>query len=570
VESKAGVRMISSRQVLIALAAATIAMLAAGTASAQDQQAIVEKLVQMNKKALDDYDTLDWDAAKKTLLDALMTGKKAGLDNHPVMARTYVHLGAVYIGLKNRDKAIQSFARALEIDPAIQLSKGIATSEVNAAFNEAKRNGGGSAGGGGDSTASPAKRRRGPAMEGDEPPPARRSAPAASQDDDGREPDLPVRIQALDCPSPDEAILEKAVTLRCALAPSLSQVAKVVLNYREPGGEEYVEVVMTKSPKGWYQGKVPKKAVTGKSLSFFYAGQNAAGKTVVENGSKDSPNIMLLMEEESYREYMAKKKKGGGGATGEDIENPLEEQEGPYKSKLKLGTVDKAREGLDVRFGKRKWWFGLGAGSGFGYAKGNGLEAVNMSPDQDFHNLASVFVAGGAWAGLGHLVPEVGLSLSPNLAIAIQGRIQYIPQPAEFARYSAKGAYAVMAKFIAYTKQARIRFFGAALAGGGDGFRFVVYPVQDMPPPGKENLLNFKDTIRGGPGVGGLGAGVYYEAGKNVSIVLEADGLAGFPIFSFVADVNLSMQFNFYGGGGGDGKIDPNSSAGRKLGEDTE
>ena len=45
------------------------------------------------------------------------------------MARTYVHLGAVYItGFKNRDKAIQSFARALEIDPAIQLSKGIATS----------------------------------------------------------------------------------------------------------------------------------------------------------------------------------------------------------------------------------------------------------------------------------------------------------------------------------------------------------------------------------------------------------------------------------------------------------
>ena len=552
--------MTPSRQVLIAVAVATVATLAAGTASAQEQQATVEKLVQMNKKALDDYDTLDWDAAKKTLLDALMTGKKAGLDNHPVMARTYVHLGAVYIGLKNRDKAIQSFARAIEIDPAIQLSKGIATSEVNDAFNEAKRKGGGSAsGGGGESSPPPAKRRRGPAMEGDEPAPARKAAPVASQDDDGREPDLPVRIQALDCPVPDEAILEKAVTLRCALAPTLSQVTKVMLNYREPGGDEYVEIVMTKSPKGWYQGKVPKKAVTGKSLGFYFSGQNSAGKTVVENGSKDSPNIMLLMEEESYREYMAKKKKGGGGGgeLGEDVENPLDEQDGPYKAKLKLGTTDKAREGLDVRFGNRKWWFGIGAGTGFGYAKGNGLEAVNMSPDQQFSDLASVFVAGGAWAGLGHLVPEVGLHLSPNMAIAIQGRIQYIPQPPEFARYSAKGAYAVMAKFILYTKQAKIRFFGAGLAGGGDGFRFVVYPVQDMPPPGKENLLNFKDTIRGGPGVTGVGAGVYYEAAKNVAIVFEVDGLAGFPIFSFVADANLSLQFNFYGGGGGDGKVDP-------------
>ena len=133
----------------------------AGRAVAQDQAAI-EKLVQMNKKALDDYDTLEWDGAKKTLLDALVAGKKAGLENHPVMARTYVHLGAVYItGFKNRDKAIQSFTRALEIDPSIQLSKGIATREVSDAFNEAKGargGGGGPSAGGGEA---PAKKRRG-------------------------------------------------------------------------------------------------------------------------------------------------------------------------------------------------------------------------------------------------------------------------------------------------------------------------------------------------------------------------------------------------------------------------
>ena len=156
----------------------------------------------MNKKALDDYDTLEWDAAKKTLLDALMAGKKAGLDNHPVMARTYVHLGAVYIGLKNRDKAIQSFARALEIDPAIQLSKGIATSEVNDAFNEAKRKGGGA-------RAAAANRRPRPRSEARGPGHGRRRAGAGAQErrrraSTGRrrrrEPDLPVRIQALDCP----------------------------------------------------------------------------------------------------------------------------------------------------------------------------------------------------------------------------------------------------------------------------------------------------------------------------------------------------------------------------------
>jgi hypothetical protein len=40
---------------------------------------------------------------------------------------------------------------------------------------------------------------------------------------------------------------------------------------------------------------------------------------------------------------------------------------------------------------------------------------------------------------------------------------------------------------------------------------------------------------------------MYYEASKRAAIVVEAHGLAGFPIFSFVADANLALQINFYG-----------------------
>ena len=112
---------------LMALGVA-LSFLVSGIARAQDQaaqngQAVVDKIVQMNKRALDDYDTLEWDSAKRTLLEALVAGKKAGLDNHPVMARTYVHLGCVYLtGLKDRQKGLQSFARAIEIDPDDQAS----------------------------------------------------------------------------------------------------------------------------------------------------------------------------------------------------------------------------------------------------------------------------------------------------------------------------------------------------------------------------------------------------------------------------------------------------------------
>ena len=106
---------------------------------AQDQAAI-DKLVQMNKKALDDYDTLEWESAKKTLLDALMAGKKAGLDNHPVMARTYVHLGAVYItGFKNREQGDPELhPRAGDRSRPSSCRRGSRRSEVNDAFAEAQ------------------------------------------------------------------------------------------------------------------------------------------------------------------------------------------------------------------------------------------------------------------------------------------------------------------------------------------------------------------------------------------------------------------------------------------------
>ncbi|HEY7375396.1 MAG TPA: hypothetical protein VIF57_24775 [Polyangia bacterium] len=524
---------------------AAVASIAFSSQALADDQAAIEKLVQMNKKALDDYDTLEWEGAKKTLLDALMYAKKQGLDNHPVMARTYVHLGAVYItGFKNRDKAIQSFSRALEIDPAIQLSKGIATADVSDAFAEAKRAKGMGGGGGGETTGTPppAKKRRGPIMEGDEgaeAPPPRKKAPArssTSDDEDSEEQDLPAKIQALDCPNEDEAIIDKAATLRCAVAPNLP-VKSVYLMYLEPGKDEYSEVQMTRSPKGWYVGKIPKKAVTGKSVAYFFEGRDASGKAIIRNGDRDGPNHLLLMEEEAYKNRKRED-------LGEDKDNPLLRKKGP-KKKGSLGHAT-GEEGKDVDFGNRKWWIGLGAGSGFGYAKGNGLEAVNRSPDPNYAKLSNEFAAGGAWAGLGHLAPELGVALTPDWAISIEGRFQYIPQPAKYSSFAARGAISGLLKVMRYTQQAQVRFFGTGIVGGGEGFRFVVQPVDTTFHPELAQVSDFKDTVRGGPAVVGAGGGVYYEASRRASIVFEVHGLAGLPIFSFVADANLSLQINFY------------------------
>lgn len=520
----------------VSLASLGAVALSPRTAMAQDQAA-VDKLVQMNKKALDDYDTLDWDAAKRILLDALLAGKKAGLDNHPVVGRTYIHLGAVYItGFKDRQKGLQSFSRALEIDPTIQLSKGIETAEVSAAFAEAQRNarsGGSSSSGGGDDNAPPPrKKRRGPVMEGD-----------AASDDHAKskkhhpsgdeEPDLPTHVGALDCPEPDEAIIDQPLTVRCVVAPNLP-VASVYLMYRAPGGDEYKEVVMTKSPKGWLQAKIPKKAVNGKSIQFYFEGRNAAGKPVVANGGSDSPNIVLVVEEESKGEAS----KAGAG---EEDENPLEENEGNQRPRIRLGHVDKEREGLDTRYGKRKWWIGIGIGTGYGYAKGKGFESVNRSIDPQFHALQSQFVPGLAWAGIGQLEPEVGYAFNPGMALSVAGRLQYTLPPSKYADFTYKGAIGVMAKLLFYTKQSQLRFFIGPLAGGGN-FRFLGYPDTGA----NNSYSDFKDTISAGPLLVGAAGGLYYEAAKSTSLVVEINEIAGLPTFGLVTDVNFALQFNIY------------------------
>jgi hypothetical protein len=535
--------------VSVTLACAGAVALPARTALAQEQAAI-DKLVQMNKKALDDFDTLDFDAAKRKLLDALVAGKKAGLDSHPVMGRTYIHLGAVYItGFHDRQKGMQSFSRALEIDPSIQLSKGIESAEVTAAFAEAQRNargGASSRGGGGDDNAPPPpkKKRRGPIMEGDDAAGGEDHPPPKKKRRNGdEEPDLPAHIAALDCPTPDEAIIDKPLTVRCAVAPNLP-VASVYLKYRAPDKEDYNEVLMTKTPKGWLQAKIPKKVVTGKSIQFFFEGRNAAGKAVVANGGADSPNIVLVVEEEAAGE-------ASKVPVGEEDENPLEENEGDQRPKLRLGHADKEREGLDTRYGKRRWWIGIGVGSGYGFAKGNGFEAVNKSKETippgsscsdtnpGFHCLQ--FQQGLAFAGLGQLVPEFGYAITPGMAVSLEGRLQYTGIPSKYSQFAAQGAIGVLGKLLFYTKQSQVRFFGTVILGGGN-FRFVGYP-----DAGSSNgYSDFKDTVVAGPLLVGVGGGVYYETSKAVSLVVELHELAGLPTLGAVTDLQLSLQFNLY------------------------
>lgn len=520
--------------VLVLLAGTVVAR----RADAQDQGTL-DKLVQLNKKAMDDYDTAEFDAAKKALLEAEKLGKRSGMEGHPIMARTYIHLGALYlVGYRDKQKAQHYFGKALDIQGDIKLDKNLTSPAVRDLFASVQSQ----KGGGAPADEAPPAGAKGKApgtnaaaeaeaLFGDTDKAKETEAPKRKARREGGEPELPANPVALECPYPDDTPPQKKVTLRCVAAPDL-HVAKVALYYKGFEMTDYERVDMTKSAKGWEQATIPKKRVDGKSLQFYFEGLDASDKPVVSNGRAESPNVMLIV---------ARSAKLAAGDSGED-ENPLDEEGRPQSPRLILGTVDDDAVGIDTRYGNRRFWLGLGLGTGMVYAVNGRLESrvCGILPRPGCMPVESpdVIVSGFGWAGLAHLVPEIGIHITPNWAVSVQGRHQYINQDPAAAKYTASGAHAVLLKVMRFTKQNQLRFFYGVAGGGGEGVRMNIWSDPSNP--------KLKDTVLvGGTLIGGTGGLNYEFGGHGSSFVLEVNALYGFPKTGITFDLNASFQFHF-------------------------
>ena len=109
---------------LRATVAFSLLLLAPLRARAQDaEDAVVDKMTQMNKEAIAAYQAKDYEEARKILKKALDAASAAQLDGHPVTARTHIHLGVVIIvGFSQRALGIKQFKKALEISSRISTS----------------------------------------------------------------------------------------------------------------------------------------------------------------------------------------------------------------------------------------------------------------------------------------------------------------------------------------------------------------------------------------------------------------------------------------------------------------
>lgn len=332
------------------------------------------------------------------------------------------------------------------------------------------------------------------------------SKPAASD-----EPNLPTKFaDQIFCPVPPEIVPDEDLTIRCALKAGLG-ARSVILRYRVSGKEEYSTRDAIRSPKGWYVATIKGNEIRGGSLQFYVEAYAPDNRVAGMSGNDVEPNVILITGEFS----------------------------GPSLDEDPLARIQREKEAeqMEIVEGRHRpspsLWFGVGMGSGIGWYPKRKLE---RRPDGE--------ATGWATGGLFHLLPELGYNLTPNIAVSLQGRLQFVKTETQGGGNEAKPyskAYAVLAciYFMTASHTSSWQLFGTAAVGGGTAFRLYAAPVRSRDP---SNDFPNSDTVNGGPLVAGAGGGVNYHLTNYLALTAHVRSLAGFPKSAVVIEGGIGAQ----------------------------
>jgi hypothetical protein len=470
-------------------------------ANAQDPES-VQKVVELNKKALAAYSNLDVEEAARLLKQALEVCGTAQLEKHPVAGRTHVHLGVVYVaGFKQRDQGVEEFKKALRVDPSIKITKSMLNPEVQSAFAEASMDV--SEGGEGEGSA-PGAAETGP--QGTQP-----ARPAASPE------------SAIVHTPVTESAVGQPIAIQAQVQASL-QAEKVVLAYRPDGASDFVtlEMFLIENSDAC-EAQIPVEATSGSSVAYYIVAQNAQGEQLAQNGSAADPHIVKLGA------------KGGGGIIN--------------------GVVAEAETAKEEDHGKEEgegasFWFALAGGSGLGYHSGT-PEANRMNDDR-----VPLKNSGVSWSRFLQIAPEVGYFVSDSLLLSLQGRFQYVTGGTKISGnavekstnpcqggvcHPAFYALAGLAKLTWFIGEPKMVTPFISLAAGAGQIRHVVNigstKLSGCPTSGCQ------DTVVGGPVLFGPGGGVTVELSDSFLIVASTNVLVGVPHVLVNLDVNVGLAF---------------------------
>ena len=514
----------------------------------QDDDKAVKKIIDLNKKALTAIDGKKFDVARDGLLQAVTTAKQANLLMHKMLARTYVHLGAVYfLGYNDRKSALKYFGLAKSIRADIQLTPSLATPNLTAVFDKVSAEGGSTEASG--DTAKPSRRPppRAPSLaQPIEPAPTPLAPPMVAQG----EPELPLVLPAdLYCPAVEESPEGQEIVIRCAVKPTL-KAERILLYFRASGAPTYSVAAMQNSPKGWLEASVPATTATGESLQYYCEARDSADNVVATNGQEDIPNPIILKPAVAGATRLPV---ATGGKGDEDaLAGIKHEQENEILEK----GIHRRRTGA--------FWIGAGWGTGWGYHLSQRFEWRADANDYPHAGVHSV-----GWL---NFYPEVGYLITEHIGVAVQGRLEYIPIEGSGDTNPgrpANGAYAVLGRGLYYLDlgagNAQIQF--SASLGWGD-YRFAYPPTNSVGAkyvpedptkptgpckknPGTDTCIwqptLLTDTIRSGSFLYGVGAGFIYHFTHWFAANFELRFLGAGPHLGLLLEGYTSAQFSIGG-----------------------
>ena len=300
------------------LAVVTVVLALVGTAYA-DPKGDIQK---QGREAMEAYDLMDYDAAKKSLNQALAAARKAKLDKDPLTAKIYLYLGVTSFASGDQDAAKAAFASAIAIDPKIQIDPAYKSPELTKLLETVKS--------GGTS-----------------------SEPDPLPTDAG--PDC-LAVKGLEHTILDTGTIGAPRAIEALIGSDISPV-KVSVMYRTEGTTEFVESKLSKQGECKYTGAIPAAAMKGSLIHYYVAAYDGNNKVISGKGSSGSPNIMELAV--------------GTGPAPSDNEDPINKSKGGDDS---AGAVS----GGVIAGGKApKVYIAIAGGTGFGYVTGD-TESGNM------------------------------------------------------------------------------------------------------------------------------------------------------------------------------------------------
>jgi hypothetical protein len=267
------------------------------------------------RAAMASYDSMDYEAARRLLNQALAIAKKAKLDKDPIVAKVYLDLGIAQLAGSDQEAAKVAFLSAAQIDPRIAIDAAYKSPELVKMLEEAK------------------------AAAGDP------GEPASDGAVDCR------TLKGLQHTVIDTGKAGAAQPIEALVGGDLSP-ARVVVMYRPEGAIDFTEARLARQAGCRYAGAIPASGMHGALVHYYIAAYDANNKVLAAKGSSGSPNVMEL---------------AGSSDAPRDTEDPIRSARPPSGRPDPTAGVSSAASPGDKT---PKITFAVAAGTGFGYVTG--------------------------------------------------------------------------------------------------------------------------------------------------------------------------------------------------------